>query len=81
MNECLYQVFIISDVNECLVPNACEPNAICDNTFLSYTCDCFQGYQKELGICQGYPNNLSVPNCDPGRGLAVNLRKKCGEMR
>ena len=35
---------LISDINECLLSNACGVNALCGNYAGNYTCSCQDGY-------------------------------------
>ena len=40
---------MISDVNECLLPNACGGNTDCANSPGDYSCSCTDGYELANG--------------------------------
>ena len=45
---------ILLDIDECsLGTHGCSENAICTNTFSSYTCECKDGYTGNGFICSG----------------------------
>lgn len=37
--------FLHIDINECLQPGVCGPNAVCRNVPGNFTCDCKDGYR------------------------------------
>ena len=47
------QFLLLSDIDECLVPAICDPNAACNNVYLGYNCVCNMGYREMSGACQG----------------------------
>lgn len=61
----------ISDVNECLNPDAC-PGELCENTVGSYECvPCLPGHEARGGTCFGERAGVNkawipqVPSCNP----------------
>ena len=51
-------VSFIVDVDECLSPNACGSEYVCNNTVGSYACECPLGYVADSG-----PQNPLDPVC------------------
>ena len=51
-------VSFIVDVDECLSPNACGSEHVCNNTVGSYACECPLGYVADSG-----PQNPLDPVC------------------
>jgi len=44
---------LLEDIDECLVPGACDPNARCENTMGGYVCTCNFGFSDDgLGGCR-----------------------------
>ncbi|VDK46328.1 unnamed protein product [Gongylonema pulchrum] len=42
-----------TDINECLVKNACHPDAFCKNMMGSYSCHCQPGFRGDGHYCVG----------------------------
>ena len=38
--------FIVVDVDECLLPDACSSGLVCKNTYGSYRCECSPGFTQ-----------------------------------
>ena len=66
---------IVSDVNECLLPDACSSDLVCKNTNGSYRCDCPPGFSQNSSS----QNDLN-PVCN-GEKLKVTLLMLCTRAR
>ena len=51
-------MFILTDINECINESPCDPNAECDNTAGSYTCQCVTGFVGDGTTCEGMLDGL-----------------------
>lgn len=64
---------IITDIDECINPNACGQNAICQNTIGNYTCVCPEGFAGNPYDGCSDVNECDHPNaCGPG-ALCTNV--------
>ena len=63
----LRNFFSIVDVDECLSPNACGSEHVCNNTFGSYACECPLGYVADSGL-----QNPLDPVC-VGEEIYINI--------
>ena len=62
---------IVSDVDECLLPDACSAGLVCKNTDGAYRCDCPPGFSQNSSS----QNDLN-PVCN-GEKLKVTLLMLC----
>ena len=56
-------ICFISDINECAIGTPCGANAICTDTFGSFSCQCNQGFTGDGVTCNSKQNIQSSTLC------------------